>query len=207
MGVLIFVPAGDIRYWRGWAFLAVFVGASVLMTLDMATRDPALLARRMKGGPTAETSPTQKLIMLVTSAGFVALLVLPPFAYRRGWAPTLAAVAIFGDALVALGLYGSALVYRENSFAAATIGLADGQRIVSTGPYAIVRHPLYACALVYLVSMPLSLGSWWGLAPLAVTFPFLIWRLLDEERFLAANLDGYRAYMATVRWRLAPGVF
>ncbi|MGA2494811.1 MAG: isoprenylcysteine carboxylmethyltransferase family protein [Roseiarcus sp.] len=207
MGLLIFAPAGDVRYWRGWAFLAVFVGASVLMTLDMAARDPALLARRMKGGPTAETSPTQRLIMLFTSAGFVALLVVPPFAYRHGWAPTSAAVAISGDVLVALGLYGSALVYRENSFAAATIGLADGQRVVSTGPYAIVRHPLYACALVYLVGMPLALGSWWGLAPLALTLPFLIWRLFDEERFLAATLDGYRAYMAAVRWRLAPGVF
>jgi len=207
MGPLIFVPAGDVAYWRGWAFLAVFVGASVLMTLDMAARDPALLARRMKGGPTAETSPIQKVIMLFTSAGFVALLVVPPFAYRHGWAPTSATVAIFGDVLVALGLYGSALVYRENSFAAATIGLADGQRVVSTGPYAIVRHPLYACALVYLVGMPLALGSLWGLAPLALTFPFLIWRLFDEERFLAANLDGYRAYMATVRWRLAPAIF
>jgi protein-S-isoprenylcysteine O-methyltransferase Ste14 len=207
MGLLIFVPAGDVRYWRGWAFLAVFVGASVLMTLDMAARDPALLARRMKGGPTAETSPTQKFIMLVTSLGFLALLVLPPFAYRYGWAPTSAPAAILGDVLVALGLYGSALVYRENSFAAATIGLADGQRVVSTGPYAIVRHPLYACAFVYLVGIPLALGSWWGLVPLAVTFPFLIWRLLDEERFLAANLDGYLAYMAKLRWRLAPGLF
>ncbi len=104
MGVLIFAPAGDIRYWRGWLFLAVFVSASVLMTLDMAARDPALLARRMKGGPTAETSPTQKFIMAVTSAGFLALLVLPPFAFRHGWAPTSAAVAILGDVLVALGL-------------------------------------------------------------------------------------------------------
>jgi hypothetical protein len=112
MGALIFAPAGDVRYWRGWLFLAVFVGASVLMTLDMAARDPALLARRMKGGPTAEKSPTQKFIMLVTSLGFLALLALPPFAYRHGWAPTSAAVAIFGDVLVALGLYGSGLVYR-----------------------------------------------------------------------------------------------
>jgi len=187
MGLLIFAPAGDVRYWRGWAFLALFVGTSVIMTLDMAARDPALLARRVKGGPTAETSPIQKLIMLFTSAGFVALLILPPFAYRHGWAPTSAAVAIVGDVLVTLGLYG------KNSFAAATIGLADGQRVVSTGPCAIVRHPLYACALVYLVGMPLALGSWWGLAPLALTLPFLIWRLFDEERLLAANLDGYRA--------------
>ena len=193
MGLLIFAPAGDVRYWRGWAFLALFVGTSVIMTLDMAARDPALLARRVKGGPTAETSPIQKLIMLFTSAGFVALLILPPFAYRHGWAPTSAAVAIVGDVLVTLGLYGNVLVYRENSFAAATIGLADGQRVVSTGPCAIVRHPLYACALVYLVGMPLALGSWWGLAPLALTLPFLIWRLFDEERLLAANLDGYRA--------------
>jgi len=153
----------------------------------MAARDPAPAGASHEGGPTAEKSPTQKFINAFHLRwGFVALL-----SCRRSPTPRLgaasAAVADFRRRPVALGLYGSGLVYRENSFAAATIGLADGQRSSSTGPYAIVRHPLYASALVYLVGMPLALGSWWGLAPLALTCPFLIWRLLDERAIPPVN--------------------
>jgi protein-S-isoprenylcysteine O-methyltransferase Ste14 len=134
-------------------------------------------------------------------------MILSAFAYRHGLAPTSAAVAIIGDVLVALGLYGSGLVYRENSFAAATIGLADGQRVVSTGTLR-ARPPSSVCERLRLSRRhAVGVRLLWGLAPLAVMCPFLIWRLLDEERFLAANLDGYRAYMANVRWRLAPGLF
>jgi protein-S-isoprenylcysteine O-methyltransferase Ste14 len=207
LGVLIFVPAGTLFFWRGWLFLAVFVGASTLLTLDLAAHDPALLERRMSGGPTAETKPMQRLIMAFASICFVALIVIPPLAYRFGFAPTSAVAAIAGDVLIVVGYFGIFRVFRENSFAAATIALADRQEVIATGPYAIVRHPMYASALVYLVGAPLALGSWWGLAPLAVMAPVLIWRLIDEENFLTTNLAGYRDYMASVRWRLVPGVF
>ena len=207
MGALVFVPAGTVRYWQGWTFLIVFFGAAVAMTADLIARDPALLERRMKGGPTAEKEPAQRVIMTVISVCYVALLVVPALDRRFGWSPTSTPIAIAGDVLVGIGFFAIFFVYRENSFAATTIGVVADQKVVSTGPYAIVRHPMYAGGLVHLVGTPLALGSWWGLAPVAIMFPFFIWRLLDEERFLSANLDGYRDYMRTVGWRLAPGVF
>ena len=207
MGALIFVPAGTVRYWQGWVFLIVFFGAAVAMTADLIAHDPALLERRMKGGPTAEKEPAQRVIMTVISVCYAALLVIPALDQRFGWSPTSTAIAIAGDVLVALGFFAIFFVYRENSFAATTIGVVANQTVVSTGPYAIVRHPMYAGGLVHLIGTPLALGSWWGLAPVAIMFPFFIWRLFDEERFLSANLDGYREYMSKVGWRLAPGIF
>ena len=207
MSALVFVPVGTVRYWQGWAFLIVFFGAAVAMTADLIARDPALLERRMKGGPTAEKEPAQRVIMTVISVCYVALLVVPALDQRFGWSPTSTAIAIAGDVLVALGFFAIFFVYRENSFAATTIGVVADQTVVSTGPYAIVRHPMYAGGLVHLIGTPLALGSWWGLAPVAIMFPFFIWRLFDEERFLSTNLDGYRDYMRKVGWRLAPGIF
>jgi len=98
-------------------------------------------------------------------------------------------------------------VYRENTFTSATIEVADYQKVISSGPYALVRHPMYASASLYLLGTPLALGSYWGLVPIAVIMPFLIWRLLDEERFLARNLPGYTEYQKRVRYRLVPFVW
>jgi protein-S-isoprenylcysteine O-methyltransferase Ste14 len=207
MGLLLFVPAGTAKYWQAWVYLAIFAAASALITADLARRDPALLERRMRGGPTAEQQPTQRLIMLCTSIGFVALLVVPSLDHRFGWsAMPLEAVGL-GDVLVVVGFYLISLVYRENTFTSATIEIADHQEVVSTGPYAVVRHPMYASGSLYLIGTPLALGSWWGLVPLAALLPFLVWRLIDEERFLATSLPGYSDYQAQVRHRLVPFVW
>lgn len=95
----------------------------------------------------------------------------------------------------------------ENPFALATVDVAPDQRVISTGPYALVRHPMYATAWLYLAGTPLALGSWWGLVPLPLVLPFLVWRLVDEERLLAASLPGYVEYQRRVRYRLVPGVW
>ena len=116
-------------------------------------------------------------------------------------------MAIVGDIIVVFGFFVATLIFRENTFAAATIQIADEQRVVSTGPYAIVRHPMYAGGLVLLAGIPLALGSYWGLVVMAALIPVLIWRLLDEETFLSENLIGYNAYRSKVRWRLIPGIF
>jgi len=207
MGVLIFGAAGTISYWQGWAYLAVFTSASVLMTGYLMKRDPALLERRMTGGPTAEKRPAQKLIMWFASIGFIALIVVPPIGYRLHGSTLTPSVNLIGDALVAIGFYLIFLVYRENTFTSATIEVAENQRVISTGPYAIVRHPMYASASLYLAGTPLALGSLWGFVPLALMIPVLIWRLLDEERFLAKNLSGYTDYQSRVRHRLIPFVW
>jgi protein-S-isoprenylcysteine O-methyltransferase Ste14 len=108
---------------------------------------------------------------------------------------------------MAAGFYLIFLVFKENTFASSTIEIATGQRVISTGPYAVVRHPMYTGGLLYLLAMPLALGSWWGLVAAAGFVPVLAWRLLDEERFLSRNLPGYDVYCATIRWRLIPGIF
>lgn len=207
MGLLLFLPAGTIRYWQAWVYLAVFMSVSCLTTLYLVLRDPALLARRMSGGPTAEKRPAQKLIMLFVSVAFVALLVVPALDRRFGWSRVPTFVVFFGDLLIAAGFYIIFLVYRENTYTSATVEIAEGQKVVSTGPYSLVRHPMYAGGLLYLVATPLALGSYWGLVAFAALVPFLIWRLLDEERLLDVELPGYVEYRRKVRRRLVPFVW
>jgi len=204
MSLLLFIPAGTVHYWQAWIYLSIFTGASMLTTLYLMNKDPALLQRRMSGGPTAEKRGAQKIIMLFTSAGFIALLVVPSLDHRCGWSHVPVGVVIASDVLVALGFYFIFLVYRENTFTSATIEVAENQTVVSTGPYAIVRHPMYASASLYLFGTPLALASYWGLLVITAMIPFLIWRLVDEERFLSTNLPGYSEYQEKVRYRLVP---
>jgi protein-S-isoprenylcysteine O-methyltransferase Ste14 len=158
----------------------------------------------MRSGPTAEKRPTQKFIMLATIIGFIALLIVPSLDHRFGWSAVPIGGVLLGDVLVLVGFYFMYLVYRENTFASATIQVVEGQRVISTGPYAVVRHPMYAGGALYLLGTPLALGSYLGLLALGATLPFLIWRLLDEERFLAKNLPSYTEYQKRVRHRLVP---
>lgn len=207
MGLLLFVPGGTMRYREAWVYLAIFTGASLLISLDLMRSDPALLERRMRGGPTAEKEPTQRIIMFFASLGFIAILVVPALDYRFGWSSVPVPLEIAGDLLVALGFYFVFVVYRENTFTSATIEVAENQTVISTGPYAVVRHPMYASASLYLIGTPLALGSYWGFVALAFMMPFLIWRLLDEERFLEKNLPGYREYQKRVRHHLVPHIW
>jgi protein-S-isoprenylcysteine O-methyltransferase Ste14 len=207
MDLLLFLPAGTARYWQAWGYLAVFFGASFLITLYLVRKDPALLQRRLRGGPTAEKEKTQKIIMLFASIGFIASLVVPALDHRFMWSSVPLFAVIAGDSLTALGFYIIFLVYQENPFTSAIIEIAEDQRAISTGPYALVRHPMYAGGLLLFIGTPLALGSYWGLLAFVATLPALIWRLLDEEKFLAKNLPGYVEYCAKVRWRLIPGVF
>jgi len=207
MAALLFLTAGTIRYWQAWVYLAVFFGASFLITLYLAKHDPALLKRRLRGGPWAEKEQTQKIIMAFTSIGFLALIVTPALDFRFGWSAVPLPIVAAGNVLVVIGYAIIFLVYKENTFTSATIEVAKDQRVISTGPYALVRHPMYAGGLLYLLGTPLALGSWWGLAAFAATLPFLIWRLVDEEAFLVKNLPGYAEYREKVRFRLMPGVW
>ena len=207
MGLLLFVPAGTVTYWHAWVYLWIFTGASVLTTVYLMRKDRALLERRMSGGPTAEKRPVQKFIMLCTSIGFMAILVVPALDHRFGWSTVPLGGVVAGDVLVAVGFYLICLVYRENTFTSATIEVAENQKVISTGPYALVRHPMYASASLYLLGTPLALGSYWGLVPAVTMMPFLIWRLVDEERLLARNLPGYTEYHKRVPHRLVPGIW
>jgi len=207
MGLLLFLSAGTVQYWQAWTYLAVYFAASLLITLYLMKRDPALLKRRLSGGPTAEKEKTQKIIMLFTSAGFIASLVVPALAHRFAWSTAPLSAIITGDLLTALCFFIMFLVFRENTFTSATIEIAEDQKVISTGPYALVRHPMYAGGSLLFIGTSLALGSYWGLLAFVAVLPALIWRLLDEEKFLTQNLPGYVEYCAKVRWRLIPGVF
>ena len=158
MGALIFGSAGTLDYWQGWAFLAVFCGSGLAITLYLMRSDPKLLERRMKGGPFAEKETTQKIIQTITAIVFIATPVVCALDHRFGWFPVPALVALIGDALVLIGMLIVFFVFRQNSFASATVELAAGQSVVSSGLYGLVRHPMYVGALIYLVGMPLALG-------------------------------------------------
>jgi protein-S-isoprenylcysteine O-methyltransferase Ste14 len=207
MAALLFIAAGTSDYWQAWIFLAVYFGSSLALTLYLMKEDPALLQRRMRGGPTAEKEPVQKIIMLITSLGFIGLLVVPALDHRFAWSQMPPYLALAGDVLVGAGLLAIFFVFRENSFTSATIELAPDQKVISSGPYALVRHPMYSGALVMLLGMPIALGSWWGALFVVAILPALIWRLLEEEKFLAKNLAGYVAYQNSVRHRLLPWVW
>src|SRR5262249_36228750 len=180
--------AGTTHYWQAWAYLAVYFGASLFIMLYLMKRDPALLERRMSGGPAAEKEKVQKVIMLLMSLGFITLLVVSALDRRMEWSHVPPSVTILGDILVATCWFIVFIVFRENSFTSATIEVAGDQRVISTGPYAVVRHPMYAGGLLLVIGTPLALGSYWGLPAIAVMMPLLLWRLYDEERFLSKNL-------------------
>src|SRR5262245_25232714 len=204
---LVFVPAGTLAYWQGWAFLLTFTAASTALTIYMAVYDPALLERRLRAGPAAEQETSQKIIMIFAMLGFVAIIVLSVLDRRLGWSRVSAPVSLLGDVLIAVGFLVVFFVVRENRYAASTIQIAEGQKVISTGPYSVVRHPMYAGALILLIGMPLALGSWYGLFAILLFLPVLVWRLLNEEAFLSRNLPGYAAYKVKVRARLIPGLF
>ncbi|CAL79014.1 conserved hypothetical protein; putative membrane protein; putative exported protein [Bradyrhizobium sp. ORS 278] len=207
MGGVIFGAAGTLNYWQAWLFLLTYFTLSLCVSIDLMRRDRALLERRMRGGPFAEKEPVQRVIMAIISVWFIGLLLVPALDHRLGWSRMSPLASVGGDVLVVAGFLGIWRVFRENTFSAATVGVVQGQVVVSTGPYAIVRHPMYAAALVLLAGIPIALGSWWGLAMTVVILPILIWRLLHEEIVLAERLPTYTAYQETVRWRLLPFVW
>jgi protein-S-isoprenylcysteine O-methyltransferase Ste14 len=207
MAALLFVPAWTLNYGRAWAFLMVFGAAVLAITLYLMKEDPKLLERRVYAGPSAEKEIGQQIVQSITAVGFTAGLVVPALDHRLHWSRVPLAVSVAGDIVVAAGFLIIFFVYRENSFASATIELAPDQKVISTGPYALVRHPMYLGGFMMFVGIPLALGSWWGLLVFTLMMPAIIWRLLDEERFLASNLAGYSEYVRRVRYRLAPFVW
>lgn len=207
LGLLIFVPTWSLTFWQGWIYLLIFTGSAAIITLYLWERDPKLLERRVKGGPSAEKEKTQRVIQLFARISFMAIYVLSALDHRFEWSNIRLFIVIVGDILVALGFFFVFLVFRENTFTAATIEVAVDQEVITTGPYALVRHPMYVSALIMLFGTPLALGSWWGLLTLIPMTLLIVLRSLDEERFLFENLKGYREYCQKVRFRLIPLVW
>jgi protein-S-isoprenylcysteine O-methyltransferase Ste14 len=206
-GVLIFLPAGTIDYWQGWLFLGTFSASTVGFTVYLALYDRPLLERRLKAGPQHEQEWSQKIIVSLILLAFFALIVLPALDHRLAWSPVAPSVSILGDTVIVLSFLFLFWVIRVNSFAASNIHVEPDQKVIDSGPYAYVRHPMYAGAARLFVGIPLALGSWWSLGLIAPFMSVLLWRLLDEERVLRRDLPGYMEYMGRVRFRLIPFVW
>lgn len=169
--------------------------------------DPELLERRLKAGPGAETERSQKIIMLIVTIAYTAMFLISSIDYRFKWSNVPFYTVIHADLLIIVGFYIIFLVFKENTFTSATIKIHKDQRVISTGPYAFVRHPMYSGSLIMLIPTAPAVGSWWGLLAVVPIILAIIWRLLDEEKFLIKNLPGYKEYCSRVVWRLIPGIF
>lgn len=206
IALALFLSAGTIDYWQAWAYLGVSAMSSIPLVLFIS-KDPILLQNRTKAGPTAEKRTIQKIIVLCAGLPAIAAFVVPGLDRRFGWSNVPSWLSIVGNLLIIVAMSMVIRVFKENSFGSATVEVAKDQRVISTGPYAIVRNPMYASAAVYFIGMSLALGSYWGLIASLLTILALVWRLFDEEKFLARNLPGYAEYCAKVRWHLIPGFF
>lgn len=203
----IFVPSWTLRYWQGWACLAAFFIPACGITVYVAKYDPALLERRLKAGARAEKEKGQKVVQAVTATVFLADFVIPGFDHRFGWSSVPVWAAMAGDMMMILGFVTVFEVFKANTFTSGIIEVATDQKVISTGPYAVVRHPMYVGGLILLYGIPLALGSWWGMLVNIPMTMAVVWRLLDEERFLLANLPGYAEYRGKVKYRLTPFVW
>ena len=207
LGILLLAPAGTFGYWEAWVYLFLFTVSSALITGYLWKKDPKLLERRLKAGPGAEEDRSQRLIQLLASFVFIGAMVLPSLDHRFSWSSVPLPVVVVGDALVVFGFLIIFLVFKENTFTAATIEVAPDQRVISTGPYAMVRHPMYSGALVMLLGTPLALRSWWGLLMFIPMVLTILWRAREEERLLLRDLRGYEEYCRIVRYRFMPFVW
>ena len=204
LGLTIFLPAWTLDYWQAWIVVAVFFSCTLAVTIYLMKNDPKLLERRLSAGVGAEQEKSQNIIQAFAAVAFIALFVVSALDHRLGWSTLPPYLVALGDILIVLGFYLVFLVFKENSFASGTIEVGADQCVISTGPYALVRHPMYVGALVMLVGVPLALGSLWGLVAIVPMTLVLIARLLDEEKFLTRNLAGYSEYQSKVRCRLLP---
>jgi protein-S-isoprenylcysteine O-methyltransferase Ste14 len=204
---LVFLPAGTFDYWQGWLFIALLVIASAGPAIYLGVTNPAALERRMRGGPLAESRTAQKIASSGTLLSLPGAMVISALDHRFGWSSVPAAISLIGDVLVLVGVGISFLVIIQNSYAAANITVEADQKVVSTGLYGLVRHPMYVGMLIFLAGTPLALGSYWGLVVLILGVIVFAFRILDEEKMLEQELDGYIDYTREVQYRLVPHVW
>jgi protein-S-isoprenylcysteine O-methyltransferase Ste14 len=205
-GLMLFLPAGTFQYWQAWVFLAVFALSTWIPSVYLMRANPAALDRRMRG-PFAETRSLQRIVIAVIFVCFPAMFAVSALDHRFGWSPVPPAVSLAGDVLVAIGLILDMFVVIQNSYAAVNVVVEADQRLVSSGLYGLVRHPMYTGNVILMLGVPLALGSYWGLVFVVPGLIVLILRIRDEENLLADELRGYREYVQQVRYRLVPYVW
>lgn len=203
-GLVLFGLAGTVDYWQAWVFLVVFALSTWIPTIYLLRANPAAHQRRKHAGPAAESRAVQKLLIACWYSSLAAMVVVSALDHRFGWSSVPAAVCLVGDVLVVVGLGVTSLVVIQNGFAASTVQVESDQKVVSTGLYGLVRHPMYTGNVITIIGFPLALGSYWGLVPVIPGLIVLILRIRDEEKLLVEELDGYREYTQKARYRLVP---
>jgi protein-S-isoprenylcysteine O-methyltransferase Ste14 len=204
MGLMFFWPAGTLNYWQGWLFMGIIFIPVFFVVLYFLRHDINFMEKRMQYGE--KIKKQRKIINWASFLFFIGLLI-PGFDYRYGWSNVPVPVVIISDIIVLLAYLMICQVFKENRYASRIIEVQKGQKVISTGWYGVVRHPMYAGSIVLYTFMPLALGSYWALPIFIMMIPVLIFRILHEEEFLSKELDGYTAYMKKVKYRLIPGIW
>lgn len=204
LGLMFFLPAWTINYWQAWVYIFIVAVPALFLGRYLFKHDRALLERRMR---MKERLQGQKIIVATSWLFFLATFLIPGFDFRFHWSDIPVAVVIISDALVLAGYLLVALVFRANSYASRIIEVEKDQKVITTGPYAVVRHPMYLGVLIFYIFSPLALGSYWAFIPALCMVPFIVARIKGEEKELLENLPGYREYAAKTRYRLLPGVW
>jgi protein-S-isoprenylcysteine O-methyltransferase Ste14 len=204
LSLMFFLPAGTPDYWQAWTYIAVLFGSAALLIIYFMKHDPELLERRMR---TREREATQRRVVSIGTPLFLLSFLVPGFDRRYGWSAVPDWLAIASDVVILVGYLLFVRVLMENRYASRVVEVEQGQRVVTTGPYAVVRHPMYVAAILIFLFSPLALGSFWGLLATLIYPLVIVVRIRNEEELLMKNLEGYREYMSTVRYRLIPGVW
>lgn len=203
-GLLLFVPAGTLDYPGAWAFMALLFVPMLVLGTVLLVKSPELLKKRLN---TREKERAQVIVILLSSLVFIAAFVLAGLDFRFGWTHVPIAVRVISAVLLLLAYALYMEVMRENAWLSRTVEVQQGQKVVDTGLYGIVRHPMYLATLLLFLAIPLVLGSWVSFAVMLLTVPVLVLRIISEERVLAEGLEGYEAYREKVCYRLLPGIW
>lgn len=202
--IMFFLPARTLNYWEAWIYIGIIFSCASCVIIYFLKHDPDLLERRMR---TREKLKEQKLLIRAGWLLFIPAFLIPGFDKYYGWSEVPLILILISDIMVLTGYLIVFAVFRENSYASRVVDVEAGQKVISTGPYAIVRHPMYSGNLLMYGFTPLALGSYWGLTGSLIIFLVLILRIISEEKFLSERLEGYREYLQKTRYRIIPGIW
>lgn len=203
-GIFFFLPAGSFRFWHAWVYMGILLAPMFFTVLYFLKRDPGLLERRMR---MKEKKKGQYALHGIFSLCILAGFLLPGFDFRRQWSHVPVWLVVAADVMILFGYVIFFFVMKENSYLSRTVEVDEGQPVISTGPYSIIRHPMYTAVLLMFLFAPIALGSWWALIPMIPLPAVLVLRILSEEKVLIKELSGYTEYRESVPYRLIPGIW
>jgi protein-S-isoprenylcysteine O-methyltransferase Ste14 len=204
LGAMFFLTAGTLNYWQAWIYMAILLIPMCLVLVYFLKKDPELLERRLR---LKEKEPEQKAIIKFSYPLFLVAFLMPGFDRRWGWS-TVPVWTVIAANIIVLAAYGLFVrVMRENRYLSRIVEVEHEQMLIDTGPYAVVRHPMYAAVIPLYLFSPLALGSFWSLIPAAFIPLVIIARIFNEEKVLSRELEGYRKYARRVKYRVIPGIW